>query len=105
MFTAITLARYSCAPRQGRLKIALQVFGYLKHHPKAAFTFNTDASHTLKEEKLNKGWKDLYPYVEENIPRDEPEPKGNGLKISTEVDADHTHDLETEGLSQVFCFC
>ena len=37
--------------------------------------------------------KDLYPFVEEKIPVDAPEPKRNGLKITTEVDADHTHDL------------
>ena len=41
----------------------------------------------MDEEKLNKGWKDLYPHAEE---------KGNRLKIITEVDADHTHDLETQ---------
>ena len=29
------------------------------------------------------------------IPRDVPEPKGNGSKITIEVDINHPHDLET----------
>ena len=36
----------------------------------------------------------LYSFTEEKIPRDAQEPTGNGLKITTEVDADHAHDLE-----------
>ena len=69
------MARYSYAPRQGHLKTALQNFGYLKHQYKEAIRFNTDVPDTLEEEKLNKGWKDLYPFAEEKNTIDKSEPK------------------------------
>ena len=64
-------------------------------YQKGTIRFNTDIPDTLEEEKLNKGWIDLHLYKEEKIARDISKSKGNGLKITTEVDADHVHDLET----------
>ena len=95
MFAATTLGRYSCAPKEGHLKTALRVFGYLKHHPKGAIKFNTEVPKEVEEEKFNREWKDLYPLAKEKIPDEFPEPKGKGLKLTLEVDADHAHDLET----------
>ena len=89
-------ARYSCASRQGHWRIILQVFKYLKHHTKGAIRSNTDVPDTLEEKKINKGCKDLYLYIEEKIPRDIPAPIRKWIKDNTtEVDEDHTHDLET----------
>jgi len=36
MFAAFTMATYSAVPREGHLKVALRIIGYLKYHAKGA---------------------------------------------------------------------
>lgn len=96
MFATMTLARYSCVPREGHMKTALRAFGYLKQNQKGAIKIDTSTPDPVEEEKLNLGWRDLYPMAKEKIPDDYPVPKGKPVKCTLEVDADHAHDLETK---------
>ena len=67
----------------------------MAHLPKGVNGFNTDVPDILEEENLNEEWKDLDPFAEEKNSIDVPEPKGNELKMTPEIVADHVHDLET----------
>ncbi len=40
-------------------------------------------------------WTEFYPDAEEDIPKDMPTPKGNPVRLTTYVDADHAHDTVT----------
>ena len=94
MFAATTMARYNHLPRVGHLKTLIRIFGYLKHHGKASIKYDLTVP-TISEEPMRKNWKEMYPDAIEKIPEDQLEPKGKGVQIMVEVDADHAHDLET----------
>ena len=57
--------------------------------------FDTQIQEYIEEKKLNKSWKDLYPYAKEKIPKVVSILKGESLKIIVEVNADRAYDLET----------
>ena len=85
-------------------KIALRALRYLKHHQKGEINFDTQIAEDIEEEKLNEGWKDLYPLANEKISKDAQIPKGKGLKIIVEVDTDHAYDLKLGVYSLEFDF-
>ena len=95
MFAAVTMARYNCLHREGHLQTMLRVFGYLKHHDKAAIRFNVDEPETNLLPRVKHNWSELYGDIEEELPEDRLEPKRKPLAITTYFHADHAHDLET----------
>jgi len=93
MFAAVTMARYSIAPREGHVRTMLRVFGYLKGHQKGTLRILTSEPEfeeptTKEQERL----KLLYPHAHELL---YPKPKGQPVVTWLEWDADHAHDLET----------
>ena len=95
MFAANILLWYCYASRCGHFRTTLIVFGYFKHHPKEAIEFYTQILYDKEDDKLIKGWKDIYPLAKEKFPKDAPTPKEDSLKIIVEVDSDETHDMKT----------
>jgi len=84
MFAAVTMARYSIAPREGHMKTMLRVFGYLKGHQKGTLRLLTsepkfEESTTKEQERL----KLLYPHAHEKIPLNYSKSKGQSVVRSS----------------------
>jgi hypothetical protein len=95
MFAIQTLAQYAAAPREGHMKRALRVFGYLKHYPKYGIIFDA-AEKELPEAKVEEvNWNEQYPGAMEEIPQDIPKPLGKPVTITVYVDADHASERST----------
>ena len=92
-FAVPTLARYSHAPRAGHLQALMQVMGYVKKFHKAKLTIDpTMPDHeSYPYDDLN-NWHDLYPDAYVETPKDAPVRKGNPVRVTIRVDADHARD-------------
>lgn len=95
MYAIQTLAQYAAAPREGHLKRALRVFGYLKHYPKYGIIFDS-AEKEIPDSKVEEvNWKEQYPGASEELPKDMPKPMGKPVTITVFVDADHASERVT----------
>ena len=90
-----TLARFAAAPREGHLKRALRMFGYLKNYPKLGIIYSPGNLKTPKYTIAEMNWEEQYPGAHEELPPDMPKAKGNTVSITTFVDADHAGDKST----------
>ena len=92
-----TLSRYSAAPRQGHLRAAERVMGYLQEFPKGRII--VDAGEPMIRDKmaLSHGldWSEFYPDACEEVPDNVPPPFGKACTITCYVDADHARDKVT----------
>ena len=90
------LSRFNMAPREGHLKAATRIFGYLKCHTKGRIVIDPNyrdwSTFDLTKEE---NWSEHYPDAEEDLPPDMPTPKGMSTRITVYVDADHAHDQLT----------
>ena len=91
-----TLTRYGTIPREGHLKRALGIFGYLKHNAKARLEFDPESldMNGIKFEDHDR--MDLFPNATEA--RDPHEPTGSNedaLQINVMFDASHASDLDS----------
>lgn len=95
-YATTTLARYGHAPRQGHMKAAIRILGYLKKFNKAKLLIDPSLPRheDFPYDDMNT-WQDLYPDAEEEIPPDAPEPKGPKIRLTAWVDADHARDKVT----------
>jgi len=93
-YATSTLARYSTCPKEGHLKAALRVFGYLKAYIKARIDVDVSIPE-IQGEAIEHDWVEFYQGVEEEIPLDMPPPKGKPVTLTTYVDADHASCTET----------
>ena len=91
-FATNTLARYTSLPREGHLKAAHRVVGYLKHFQKGRILIDTRAM-SLPESAIvpsnTTEWFQQYPEAKEDIPDDFPDPLFKPIEMITYVDADH----------------
>jgi Reverse transcriptase (RNA-dependent DNA polymerase) len=88
-FEISRLSSFNHAPREGHLDALLDIFAYLKRHPKASIVFddeepNFEGTATF----VSYDWKGQYPFAKELIHPDMPRPLGRRLVISCFVDAD-----------------
>jgi hypothetical protein len=94
-----TLARFSMAPRNGHLKAAFRVLGYLRSHIDDEIKIDPrpfEYSPLNDKVKKNLNWQEFYPDATEEQPIDPPAPvKNKRVQISVYVDADHAHDQVT----------
>ena len=95
-YVVSTVGCYSHAPREGHLKAMVHVFGYLKHHMKRHIVYDVSKLDHSNVVLPKQNWKELYPDAKEELLTDMPEPKGEPVTITTNFDADHAHDLETQ---------
>ena len=92
-----TLARYTSMPREGHLKAAHRVVGYLKHFSKGRVLFDTrplELPETIIVPNLS-DWFQQYPDAEECLPDDTPPAIFKPITMTTFVDADHASCVAT----------
>ena len=95
-YATSALSRFNMAPREGHLKAAKRILGYLKTFPKGRTIFDISyPDHSKYPTTDHPNWKEFYPDAEEDIPIDIPIAKGKAIRITVYVDADHAHDLVT----------
>lgn len=83
------LSRFLAAPREGHLEQVFHIFAYLKKHGRSAIVFD-DTLPEIDENRFQKcDWEEFYPGAREVTPPNAPELRGNTMKMSCFVDADH----------------
>lgn len=97
-FAVASLSRYAASPREGHLKLAQKIFGYLKKYPKRGYIVNPapptiDLDFEIVTTKYDFG--NQYHYFKEELDPRFPEPLIAELDINIFVDADHAHDKTT----------
>jgi hypothetical protein len=68
------LSSYLCQPRMGHLEAVYYLFGYLKAHDRSTMVFDSEYINWRNEDFPIQDWTDFYQNVEEDIPRNAPEP-------------------------------
>ena len=91
------LSQYQAGPKLGHLEVIYNVFAYLKkHNDKGKLAYDSKTPEVDKSTfNNNADWKDLYDDAEEELPPKMPDPRGNGVKISAFVDANHAGNVVT----------
>jgi hypothetical protein len=95
-----SLARFTAYPRQGHLKQAKQVFGYLKKPPNRRIVVNSRDPTLLNcETEFEKDYvrelQEAYPNACEEVDANVPELLFDKLAITVFVNSDHAHDKIT----------
>ena len=92
-----TMARYMMAPREGHLSAVKNIFGYLAKYPKGQLIVDPGEPPVREKLLLSSGhnWSEFYPDACEDVPRDQPAPRGSEAKLTCYVDADHARDKLT----------
>ena len=67
-YSTNALARFWAAPREGHMKIAIRIFGYLRYNDKGGTLFDIEDTYTRKVRLNHNDWIDLYTDTEESIP-------------------------------------
>ena len=86
------------APRDGPMKAAQHMFGYLKKFAKGRIVIDPnyrDNTKFLEKVGNHDNWKEFYADAEEDIPSNVITPLGLPARITIYKDADHAHDLLT----------
>jgi hypothetical protein len=89
------LASQMALPREGHLVAVLRIFAYLKKHHNSRIVFNPEYPTIDHSQFPRQDWSRFYGKVEEPIPSNAPEPRGQPVVIRMEVDADHAGDRLT----------
>ena len=84
-------------PREGHLKAAKRIFGYLKSYSKGRIIIDPNFRDWtgIPEDEEYDSWQEFYPDAEDEDPPKMPKPKGPSARITVYVDADHAHDQLT----------
>ena len=90
-----TMSRYNMQPREGHMKQAKRMLGYVKMFSKGKLLFDTSFPNHADLAFVEQNWEEFYPGIKEELPPDMPEPKGKPVRITVYVDADHAHDVVT----------
>jgi len=94
-FAVSSLSRFSTNPREGHLRRALKIIGYLKKYPKKGYLVDSsDPIENITFSKVQPDFGNQYDKTEEMDDK-LPAPIMNELKITIFVDANHGHDLIT----------
>ena len=91
------LSQYQAGPRLGHLEVLYNVFAYLKKHKymgKLAYDSKTPEVNGSAFNN-NVDWKDFYGDAEKELPPKIPETRGNVVRISAFVDANHAGNVVT----------
>ena len=98
-YAVVTLTSYNTIPREGHLKAALRIVGYLKHHIKARVLIDPSPFKYPPGMELPKEmetWKNQYPDAEEEIPDNMPQPLMKPIQQTTIVNSSHTSNEVTK---------
>ena len=83
-YATMSLSRFNMAPREGHLKHAKKILGYVKFYKQGRIIFDNscpDQSKYVMEEYEN--WGEFYPDATEEIPHDMPSPKGKAVRLQS----------------------
>ena len=95
-YATMSLSRFNMAPREGHLKHAKKILGYVKFYEQGKIIFDTSCpNHSKYAMEDHDNWGKFYPDATKDIPHDIPSPKGKSVRLTVYVDADHAHDLVT----------
>ena len=89
------LSAHNAMPRVGHLEAVYHIFAYLKKHENSTMVFDDEKPFVDERRFQPVSWKDFYGDVTEAIPPNMPKPRGNSVKMTTFVDADHAGNLAT----------
>ena len=89
------MSSYTTMPRRGHLEAVYSIFAYLKKHERSTLVFDDCIPYVDERAFTPVDWSDFYPKAAEAIPPNMPEPRGNMVKVSCFVDADHAGNLLT----------
>lgn len=91
------LSQYQANPRLGHLEALYHVFAYMKSHVDMGRIAYDPKRANVDETVFNDGadWADFYGEVEEELPPKIPKPRGNAIKVSAFVDANHAGNVVT----------
>jgi hypothetical protein len=95
LFEISLLASHTAMPRQGHLEAAWHVFAYLKQHLNSTIVFDERLPCVKENAFLQVDWGDFYGTKKEEMPPKMPTARGNSVRISCFVDADHAGNLVT----------
>lgn len=90
-----TLSRYGISPRITHMQAAFRILGYLSKFPDSKTLFDTKFHKQEPHPIKDVNWREPYPDAEEKIPHDTPDSRGNIVKMTVYVDADHAYDQVT----------
>ena len=91
------LSRFSAAPREGHLQLAVKVFGYLKKFPKRGYAINPQPLVLGEYEEVSAimDFGNQYSYFHEDLDPRFPEPLLKELETTIFCDSDHGRDKVT----------
>jgi Reverse transcriptase (RNA-dependent DNA polymerase) len=97
-FAVSSLSRFSAAPREYHLELALHLFGYLKKNPNRRIVLDSRPliiDDDLRHDSFHPDFLDDYPDAKEDVGTDFPPAFGRELDTTVFFDADHAHDHVT----------
>jgi hypothetical protein len=89
------MSSYMAMPREGHLDAVLHIFGYLKIKYNSRMAFDPTVPYCNETSFQECDWKEFYGDVQEAIPSNAPEPRGESVHIRMYVDSDHTGEKRT----------
>ena len=81
--------------REGQLDAVLHIFGQLKAKYNSRMAFDPTVPYYIKSAFKECDWKEFYSNVEEAIPSNAPEPRGESVHIGMYVDSNHAGEKRT----------
>jgi hypothetical protein len=84
------------APREGHFEALLQLFGYLKQHPKGKLLVDRHPRYKNQPTFMTYNWNEFYLDAAEELPLDMPTTKGKPMHTVCYVDADNAHNTVTQ---------
>jgi hypothetical protein len=103
----MTMSRFRVAPRRGHLERLKRIYGYLKKFKSAAIRVRVEKPDFSELPVQLFDWCDtVYGNVNEEIPKDVPDPLGKPVTLVTYVDANLYHDILTgRSVTGILHFC
>lgn len=89
------LSHYLVNPRQGHLQAIYHIYAFLKRHERCTMVFDDNVIQYTSADFPEFDWYDFYGDVQEAIPPNAPEPRGNPMQMTVFVDANHAGNLVT----------
>ena len=99
-FAVSSLSRFSAAPREHHLELALHLFGYFKKNPNRRIVLDSRPliiDDGLRHDSFHPDFLDDYPDAKEDVGENFPKAFGRELETTVFFDADHAHDHVTLG--------
>jgi len=100
------LSQYLVNPRQGHLQAVYHIYAFLKRHKRGTMVFDDNVFQFSSADFPEFDWFEFYGDVQEAIPPNAPEPRGNSVQMNVFVDANHAGNLVTRRLhTGILIYC